>query len=113
MQLQGLDLAAAEHGGHRPPVHQFHPFFKHVVQVFRRGRHLVGVGFHRDHGYFHGALPQRFAGAVDGGVSAADDGYASTQLDFGCAHADVAKERKSVKHAVLILALGAHAIGLG
>src|ERR1019366_5215923 len=45
--------------------------------------------------------------------SAADDGYASTQLDLGCAHADVAQERKSVKHAVLILALGAHAIGLG
>ena len=57
-------------------------------------------------------MPQRFAGAVDRGVSAADDGDPGTQLDLRCAHADVAKERKSVKHAVLVLALGAHAIGL-
>ncbi len=82
MQLQGLDLAIAEHGGHRPPVHQLHPFFEHVVQIFRRRRHLLGIVLHRDHGHFHGALPQRFAGAVDGGVSAADDGDPSTQLDL-------------------------------
>jgi hypothetical protein len=80
MQLQGLDFAIAVHGGDRPPVHQFHPFFEHVVQIFRRSRHLLRIALHRDHGHFHGALPQRFAGAVDGGVSAADDGHASTQL---------------------------------
>ncbi len=96
MQLQGLDLAVAKHRGHRPPVQQFHAFFEHVVQIFRRGRHLLRVALHRDHGHFHGALPQRFAGAVDGGVSAADDGDAGAQLDLGGAHADVAQERQSV-----------------
>ena len=33
-------------------------------------------------------------------------------LTFGCAHADVAEERKSVEHAFLVLALGSHAVGL-
>src|SRR5712691_9750648 len=83
------------------------------MQIFRYRRHLFGVGLHRDHGHFYGTLPQRFTGAVNRGVSAADDGDPSTQLDLGRAHADVAKERKSVKHAVLILALGSRAVWLG
>ena len=70
------------------------------------------VGLHRDHGHFHGALPQRFAGAVDRRVSAADDGDPGAQLDLGCAHADVAEERKSEVHALLVLTLGARAVGL-
>jgi hypothetical protein len=30
MQLQGFDLAVAEHGSHGSPVHQLHTFFQHV-----------------------------------------------------------------------------------
>ncbi len=82
MQLQSFYLAITEDSGHCPPVHQLHPFFEHIVEIFRRRRHLLGIVLHRDHGHFHGALPQRFAGAVDRGVSAADDGDPSTQLDL-------------------------------
>ena len=41
MQLQRLDLAVAEHGGHRPPVHQLDAFLEHVVQIFGHARHLA------------------------------------------------------------------------
>ncbi len=40
MQLQRLDLAVAEHGGHRPAVQQLDAFLEHVVQIFRHARHL-------------------------------------------------------------------------
>ena len=80
--MQSLDLAVAEHGGHRAPVQQLHPFFEHVVQIFRHRRHLLNVGLHRDHGHFCSALPQRFAGTVDRGVPSADDGDPRTQLDL-------------------------------
>ncbi len=34
-------------------------------------------------------------------------------VTLGCAHADIAQERKAVNHAVFILALGSHAVWLG
>ena len=111
--MQGFDPSVTEHGGHRPSVQQFHALFEHVVQIFRHARHLLGIGLHRDHGHFDGALPQRFAGTVDRRVSAADDGDPGAKSHFRCTHADVAQERKSVKHAVLILTLGSYAVGLG
>ena len=46
------------------------------------GRHLLRVALDRDHGDFDRALPQRFASAIDRGVSAADDGDAGAQLDL-------------------------------
>ena len=69
--------------------------------------------FHRDHGHFDGALAERFARAVDGGVSAADDDDASAELHFGRAHADVAKEWKAEDHAGFVLAFGSRAVGFG
>ena len=113
MQLQRFDFSVAKHGGHGPPVHQLHAFLQHVMQVFRRGRHFLAVAFDRDHGHFDGALTERFARAVDRGVSAADDGDARTELHFGRAHADVAKEGKPENHAGFVLALGSRAVGLG
>ena len=41
VELQRLDLAVAEHGGHRQPVHQLDAFLEHVVQIFRHARHLA------------------------------------------------------------------------
>src|SRR5208337_60924 len=113
MQLQGLNFAIAEHGGHGATVNQLHAFFEHVVEIFRRGGHLLRSVLDGDHGHFDGALPQGFAGAVDGGVSAANDGNASAQLDFRRAHTNVAKERKAIMHAVFVFALSAHTVRLG
>src|SRR6516165_939992 len=110
-ELQRFDLAVAEHGGHCPPVHQFHAFFEHVVQIFRNTRHLLRVGLHGNHGDFDRALPQGFAGAVDGRVSSADYGNARTQFHLRGAHPDVAQEGKPVKNAILILTFGSHAVG--
>src|SRR6202040_1045619 len=62
--------------------------------------------------YFHGALTQRLASAVDGGVSAADYGHSCAELHLRSAHADVAQERQAVKHAFLILAFSSHAVGV-
>src|SRR3984885_8729356 len=92
-------------------MHQVNPFFEHVVQIFRHRRHLFGITLHRDHGHLHCALPQSFARTIDRGISAADDGYARAQLDLGRAHADVAKEGKSVKNAVLFFPFGFHTVG--
>src|ERR1700734_1826615 len=113
MQLQSLNFAVAKHRGYSAPVEQFHAFFEHVVQIFRGGGHLLRIGFHGDHGYFHRALAQGFTGAIDGSVSAADYGHTGSQLHFRCSHADVAKERKTVEHAVFVLSFGAHAVRLG
>ncbi len=113
MQLQGFDLAVAEHCGHSQPVHQFHSFLEHVVEIFGDGWHFLRVGLYRDHGYFDSALSQGFTGAVDGGVSAADHGDASAEFDFGSAHADVAQEGKPVENAVFVFAFGANTIRLG
>ena len=113
VQLQRLDLAVAEHRGHGPAVQQLDAFFEHVVQILGHGRHLLGVALDRDHRHFHGALPQRLAGAVDRRVAAADHRDARAELHLRRAHADVAQEGQSVEHAVLVLALGAHAVGLG
>ena len=77
MQLQGLDLAVAEHRGHGFPVNQFHALFEHVVKILGHARHFLGIAFDSDHRHFDRALPQRFARAVDRGVSAADDNHAS------------------------------------
>ena len=41
MQLQRFDLAVAEHGGHRPAVHQLDALLEHVVQIFGHARHLA------------------------------------------------------------------------
>ena len=71
------------------------------------------LAFDRDHGYFDGALAERFARAIDRGIPSADDCDSRAQLYFGGAHADVAQERKSVEHAFFVLALGTNAIGLG
>ena len=76
MQLQRLDLAVAEHGGHRPAVHQLDALLEHVVQIFGHGRHLARCCLDGDHRHFLRALPQCFARAVDRGVAAADDGDA-------------------------------------
>src|SRR5208283_2731729 len=46
-------------------------------------------------------------------VSAADDRDPGTQLNVGCSHPDIAQEWKTVMHALLILALGPHAIRFG
>ena len=94
-------------------MHQLDALFEHVVQIFGHRRHLGGVLLDGDHRHFLGALPQRFAGAVDRRVAAADDGHARTELDGGSSHPDVAQERKPVEHAGLVLAFGTHAVRLG
>ena len=96
VQLQRLDLAVAEHRGHRPPVHQLDAFLEHVVEIFGHARHLAGRGLDGDDRHFLGALAQRFARAVDRGIAAADDGDARPQLHLRRAHADVAEERQPV-----------------
>ena len=90
VQLQRLNLAVAERRGHRPSVLELHAFRQHVVQIFRHARHLLGRGLDGDERHFFGALPQRFAGAVDRRIAAADDGDARAQRDRRRAHADVA-----------------------
>jgi len=92
---------------------EFDALFRHVVQIFRHGRHLFRATLDRDHGDFDGTLPQRFARAVNCSVTAANDGDACAQLDLGCAHADIAKEWKSENHAILIFAVGSRAIWIG
>ena len=52
------------------------------MQIFRHARHLVGRGLDGDERHFLGALAQRFAGAVDGGIAAADDGDARPSFTF-------------------------------
>ena len=94
-------------------VHQLDALLEHVVQIFRHRRHLGGVLLDGDHRHFLGALAERFAGAVDRGVAATDDGHARAELDGGSAHPDVAQERQPIEHAVLVLAFGTHAVRLG
>src|SRR5208283_4700489 len=103
----------AEHGRYGATMHQFHAFFEHVVQVFGDAWQLLGIRLHRDHGDFHGALPQRLTSAIDGRVSTTDNRNPGAQLHLRGAHADIAKERKTVKHSLLILPFGTHAIRLG
>ena len=79
VQLQRLGLAVPEHCRHRQPVHQLDALGDHVVEIFRHARHLARVGLHGDHRHLFGALAERFAGAVDGGVAAADDGDARAE----------------------------------
>src|SRR5271154_2407292 len=81
MQLQSLHFAVAEYSGHCETMLQFDTFFKHVVEIFGDSWHFLFLAFDRDHGHFHSTLPQRFAGTVDGGVSAADDRDAGTYLN--------------------------------
>src|SRR4029077_5908633 len=65
---------------------------------------------HRD---FDGTLPQCLAGTVDRCVSSPDNRDPRAQLNLRGAHADVSKERQSVEYSLLVLAFGAHAVGLG
>ena len=82
MQLQRLYLSIAQYGRHGSPVQKLHALLQHVVQIFRDRRHLLGIGFHGDHGHFLGASPERFARAIDCSISAADDGHPRSQLDL-------------------------------
>src|ERR1700683_3244284 len=113
MQLQSFDLAFTNYRGDGQPVHQFHAFFRHVVEVFGDTGQLLRIAFHRDHGYFNSALPQRFAGAIDSSVSSADHGDASADLYLGRSHADIAQEGKAVQNAGFIFAFGFHAVRFG
>src|SRR5207249_2640447 len=92
--------------------HQLDAFVDHVVQIFRHARHLAGGALDRDHGHFFGALAQRLAGAVDGGVAAADHCHARAEPDLRRAHADIAQERQAVEDARLVFSFGAYAVRL-
>src|SRR5580704_829788 len=82
MQLQSFDFASAQNGGHGASVHKLNALFEHVVQIFRRGRHFLGIALDRNHGHFGSALPQSLASAVNGGVAAADNSDTRAQLYF-------------------------------
>src|SRR5439155_20024986 len=81
-------------------------------EILRHARHFAGGALDRDHGHFFRSLAQRLAGAVDGGVAAADHRHARAERDLRRAHADIAQEWQAVEDARLVFSFGAHAVRL-
>jgi len=82
MELQRSALPCQARRSSRKPWHQLDAFLDHVVQNLLAPPHLFRVSLDGDHRHFDGALAQRLARAVDGGVATSDDRDARPSFTF-------------------------------